>query len=111
MNVMRISLEQEVFPFLAEDPAYQEAVRTERVWRNVAPRLNDELETRVSELVEEKLEKLVEAAMERRYAELVADLGNIHVSLAHIWTVLDENDPADWWKEGHEDGEDEDLVA
>jgi hypothetical protein len=62
-------------------------------------------------LVEENLQGLVEAAMERRYAELVADLGKIHVSLAHIWTVLDQDDAADWWKEGYEDREDEDLVA
>lgn len=108
---MRIALEQRVFPFLAEDPAYQEAVRTERVWRNVVPRLDDELERRVSELVQRTLEGLVEAAMERKYAEIIADLGRIHLSLAHVWTVLEEDDPADWWKEGYDDEEGEEAMS
>ena len=103
---MRVAFEQTVFAFLAEDPAYQEAVRTEQVWRNIAPRLDEELDRKASELVGRRLEGLVEAAMERRYAEMVADLGKIHVSLAHIWTVLEEDDPADWWKESHDEDRD-----
>ena len=60
--------------------------------------------------MEKRLEELVEAAVERKYAEIISDMGKIHVSLAHVWTVLAEDDPADWWKEGCEDEEDEEIV-
>ena len=108
---MRISLEQRVFPFLANDPAYQDAVRTERVWRNVVPRLEDELERKISQFVGKTLEGLLESAVKEKYTELVADMGKIHLSLAHIWTVLAEDDPADWWKEGYDDEENEEIVS
>jgi hypothetical protein len=108
---MRIVLEQEVFPFLAEDPEYQEAVQAERIWRSVTARFDEKLELRIARIVEAKLEELVSAAFERKYSEIVADLGRMHLRLAHIWTVLSEDDPADWWKEGYECEEDEDEVA
>ncbi len=47
---MRIVLEQIVFPFLADDPAYQEAAREERTTQRVLHEVGDELEKRVSGL-------------------------------------------------------------
>jgi hypothetical protein len=68
---MRVVLEQEVFRFLAEDPAYQEAVRTERIWRDIAARLEEELEPRVSRIVEEKLTEHIEAVHQAVQTERV----------------------------------------
>ena len=107
---MRIVLEQMVFPFLADDSAYQEAVREERTTQRVLHEVGDELEKRVSGLFEDRLDRLVENAVQRQYTEIVSDLGKIHLTLAQIHVALAEGDSADWWKQEYDDDEEDDGV-
>jgi hypothetical protein len=107
-SLLEIILEQTVFGFLADDPTHQEAVRTERIWRTVIASFDENLEDKVSRIVEETLEKLAEAACDRKHSDIVADLGRIHLSLAHGWTLISEDEPADWWKEGYDWEEEKD---
>ena len=56
---MRINPEQTVFPFLAEDPIYIEALRTERTVREVLSRLKPEIQTIVGDMIQGQLEEYV----------------------------------------------------
>ena len=85
-----------VFPFLAEDPVYLEAIRCERVTREVIARIWPTLEEIVSEMAVERVTWVIESA--RDILKDVLDLTKEFDE--HLEAHRRDEDAADWWKQG-----------
>jgi len=93
---MDLDFRQKVFPFLAEDPVYLEAIRCERVTREVVARIWPTLEEVVSEIARRKVRWYYEAAQDvlRDVLQLSKELDE------HLEAHRRDEDAADWWKQG-----------
>lgn len=118
---MPIEPDQEVFPFLADDPLYQAAVVQERVVRDLLERVSPEMEQRISKILwEERIGPAIEGRIDSRMQELddhIEELVGQRIEEAirsikdvvvNIVKVIDDHldnqrhthDSADWWKHG-----------
>lgn len=108
---MPIQLDQRVFPFLEEDPLYQETVRQERTVLEVTARVKQDLEDRLRETLQSLVQPAVDRAVRRSLEQVMSDIRQMTRAFERMRkSYVQDDDPADWWKRGYEETEDdEDL--
>ena len=103
---------QQVFPFLADDPLYRREVREERIVRDVTEalyaRLRKETDAILREVLTERLEaavtEAVSSAVQRTFTDIEGRLDDLTEFMQLLVDArFPEDDAADWWKNGNDE--------
>ena len=115
---MQSNDQQQVFPFLADDPLYRREIREEKIVSQLSTALQPVLRHRMTDIIhdmakagfKEKLDVLVADAIKGAMQDCQAKFHDIRLFLELLaLRCPDCHDPADWWKRDAEPDEDEDI--
>lgn len=105
---MQINLAQLVFPFLESDPAYREAVQREKAVVEVVARVAPALEGQMHEALDRLIEPAVASAVRQALDGVRSDIRRLTRALDAVRRpAVQDSDPADWWKRGYDDVDDD----